>query len=132
MKKLLIALLTLSVLSLVGCKKMSVDEINEKLSDDTGVTTTETQKQDDPFTVEVSKHEYTSNNGYSVEGKLTSNTKNTGFTSIEIELLNDKDEVVDIARINLGAIKVGETLDFSGSAIGEGITKLGNIKVSGY
>ena len=132
MKKVLISTLILTITGLMGCKKMSVDEINEKLADGNNTTTEDVKEVDEPYTVEITSGEYTSEKAYKLDGTVTANTKNSGFTTIEIELLNDDNEVVDVARINVGSLTVGETKEFSGSGAGEGITSYGEIKVTGY
>lgn len=132
MKKLLIGMLILAMSGLMGCKKMSVDEINQKLEDGKETTTEDVKDVEDPYTVEITSNDYTSDKAYKIDGTVTANTKNSGFTTIEIELLNDAGEVVDVARINVGALSVGETKEFSGSGTGEGISSYGEIKVTGY
>lgn len=67
-----------------------------------------------------------------INDKLAEGKENSGFTTIEIELLDDANEVVDVARINVRALTVGETKEFSGSGAGEGITSHGETKVTGY
>ncbi len=132
MKKILVGMLILTMAGLMGCKKMSVDEINDKLSDGKETTTEDVKNVDEPYTVEITNGEYTSEKAYKIDGTVKANTKNSGFTTIEVELLNDANEVVDVARINVGALNVGETKEFSGSGAGEGITSHGEIKVTGY